>query len=147
DIDLAVGTISEQVTVTADSPMLRAVTAGLGNVVEHEQVVQLPLNGRTFIGLATLAPGVTLPPNTQFPRINGGPPRPNAYLFAGISVLQREPGRVAIYPVIDAIQEFKIERNSAPAEFGRFNGGVINLTTKSGTNVFHGSGFEFFRNQ
>src|SRR5262245_32656497 len=147
DIDLAVGTISEQVTVIADSPMLRAVTASLGNVVEHEQVVQLPLNGRTFVGLAALAPGVALPPNSQFPRINGGRPRTNEYLFDGISVLQPEPGQVAIYPVIDAIQEFKIESNSPPAEFGRFNGGVINLTTKGGTNIFHGNGFEFFRNQ
>ncbi len=112
DFDLAVGNISEQVTVTADSPMLRAVTASLGNVVEHEQVVQLPLNGRTFISLATLAPGVALPPNTQFPRINGGRPRTNEYLFDGISVLQPEPGQVAFYPVIDAIQEFKIESNS-----------------------------------
>jgi len=103
DFDLAIGNISEQITVIADSQMLRAVTASLGNVVEHEQVVQLPLNGRTFIGLATLAPGVALPPNTQFPRINGGRPRTNEYLFDGISVLQPEPGQVAIYPVIDAI--------------------------------------------
>jgi len=147
DFDLAVGKISEQVTVTADSPMLRAVTASLGNVVEHEQVVQLPLNGRAFIMLAALAPGVALPPNTQLPRINGGRPRTNEYLFDGISVLQPEPGQVAFFPVIDAIQEFKIESNSPAAEFGRFNGGVINLTTKSGTNVFHGNGFEFFRNQ
>jgi len=147
DFDLTVGNVSEQVTVTAAATMLRAVTASLGNVVEHEQLVQLPLNGRTFIGLATLAPGVALPPSTQFPRINGGRPRTNEYLFDGISVLQPEPGQVAIYPVIDAIQEFKIESNSPPAEFGRFNGGVINLTTKSGTNTFHGNGFEFFRNQ
>ena len=147
DFDLAVGNVSEQVTVTADAPMLRAVTASLGNVVEHEQVVQLPLNGRAFIMLAALAPGVALPPNTQLPRINGGRPRTNEYLFDGISVLQPEPGQVAFFPVIDAIQEFKVESNSLAAEFGRFNGGVINLTTKSGTNTFHGNGFEFFRNQ
>ena len=104
--------------------MLRAETASLGAVVEHEQVVQLPLNGRTFITLATLAPGVALPPNSQLPRINGGRPRTNEYLFDGISVLQPEPGQVAYFPVIDAIQEFKIESNSPPAEFGRFNGGV-----------------------
>src|SRR5206468_4799038 len=101
----------------------------------------------TFIALAALAPGVALPPNSQFPRINGGRPRTNEYLFDGISVLQPEPGQVAIYPIVDAIQEFRIESNSAPAEFGRFNGGVVNLTTRGGTNVFHGIGFEFFRNQ
>src|SRR5262245_1350318 len=57
------------------------------------------------------------------------------------------PGQVAYYPVVDAIQEFKIESNSPAAEFGRFNGGVVNLTTKSGGNVFHGNLFEFFRNE
>ena len=73
------------------------------------------------------------------PRINGGRPRTNEYLFDGISVLQPEPGQVAFFPNIDAIQEFKIESNSPPAEFGRFNGGVVNLTTKSGTNALHGT--------
>src|SRR4030095_9534822 len=65
----------------------------------------------------------------------------------GISVLQPEPGQVAYYPVIDAIQEFKIESNSPPAEFGRFNGGGGHLTTRSGSNALHGSVFEFFRNE
>ncbi len=147
DFTLAVGQVQEQVTVSADASMLRAETASLGTVIEHEQIVQLPLNGRTFILLAALAPGVALPPNSQLPRINGGRPRTNEYLFDGISVLQPEPGQVAFFPVIDAIQEFKIESNSPPAEFGRFNGGVINLTTKAGANVFHGAGFEFFRNE
>ena len=149
DLDLVVGAISEQVTVTADASALREATGSLGTVIEHEQVVQLPLNGRTFINLAALAPGVALPPppGNLLPRINGGRPRTNEYLFDGISVLQPEPGQVAIYPVIDAIQEFKIESNSPPAEFGRFNGGVVNLTTKAGGNVLHGVGFEFLRNE
>ena len=146
DFELAVGDVREQVTVTGETPLLREESASLGAVVEHEQVVQLPLNGRTFITLATLAPGVALPPGTQLPRINGGRPRTNEYLFDGISVLQPEPGQVAYFPIIDAIQEFKIESNSPPAEFGRFNGGVINLTTRSGANAFHGNAFEFFRN-
>ena len=109
--------------------------------------MQLPLNGRLFIALAAIAPGVALPPNSVLPRINGGRPRTNEYLFDGISVLQPEPGQLAYYPIVDAIQEFKIESNSPPAEFGRFNGGVVNLTTKSGANVFHGNVFEFFRNE
>jgi hypothetical protein len=90
---------------------------------------------------------VALPPNSQLPRINGGRPRTNEYLFDGISVLQPEPGQVAYFPVIDSIQEFRVESNSPPAEFGRFNGGVVNLTTRSGTNAFHGTGFEFLRNE
>src|SRR5262245_6462623 len=147
DFDLSVGDLREQVTVVGDAPIVRADTASLGTVVEHEQVVQLPLNGRLFIMLATIVPGVALPPNSVLPRINGGRPRTNEYLFDGISVLQPEPGQVAYYPIVDAIQEFKIESNSPPAEFGRFNGGVVNLTTKAGSNAFHGSGFEFLRNE
>src|SRR5439155_4899506 len=125
----------------------RAETSSLGTVIQHTRVVGLPLNGRTFITLAALAPGVALPPNSQLPRINGGRPRTNEYLFDGISVLQPEPGQVAFFPVVDAIQEFTIESNSPPAEFGRFNGGVVNLTTKSGTNGWHGAGFEFLRSE
>ena len=147
DFALAVGDVSEHVTVAANAPMLRTETASLGAVVEHEQVVQLPLNGRAFITLASLAPGVALPANSQLPRINGGRPRTNEYLFDGISVLQPEPGQVAYFPIVDAIQEFKIESNSPPAEFGRFNGGVVNLTTKAGSNAFHGDGFEFLRHE
>jgi carboxypeptidase family protein/TonB-dependent receptor-like protein len=147
DFTLPVGNVHELITVTADGSMLRAETASLGTVVEHELVVQLPLNGRAFITLASLAPGVALPPNSQLPRINGGRPRTNEYLFDGISVLQPEPGQVAFFPVVDAIQEFKVESNSPPAEFGRFNGGVVNLTTKAGANALHGDGFEFLRHE
>jgi hypothetical protein len=146
DVELAVGSVNEAMTVTGATPALRA-TASLGQVVSEENVVALPLNGRSFITLASLVPGVALPQGSQLPRINGGRPRTNEYLFDGISVLQPEPGQVAFFPVVDAIQEFKIETNSAPAEFGRFNGGVINLTTKAGTNTLHGTAFEFFRHQ
>jgi hypothetical protein len=147
DLALNVGGVTEAVTVTGDATMLRSEASGLGQVVDNRKVVDLPLNGRSFITLASLAPSVALPPASPLPRINGGRPRTNEYLFDGISVLQPEPGQVAFFPNIDAIQEFKIESNSPPAEFGRFNGGVVNLTTKSGANAFHGSGFEFFRNE
>ena len=116
-------------------------------MVSEEKVSSLPLNGRSFVTLITLVPAVALPPGQAFPRINGGRPRTNDTLFDGISVLQPEPGQVAFFPVVDAIQEFKVETNSPPAEFGRFNGGVVNLTTKAGTNVLHGTAFEFFRHE
>src|SRR5688572_17605119 len=147
DLQLEVGSLSDAVTVTADAPLLRTATSGLGQVIDNRKVVDLPLNGRSFISLAGLAPGVALPPGSSLPRINGGRPRTNEYLFDGISVLQPEPGQVAFFPVIDAIQEFRIESNSPPAEFGRFNGGVVNLTTRSGTNALHGSAFEFLRHE
>ena len=149
DLQLELGALTEAITVTADAPLLRSETSGLGHVVDNRRVVDLPLNGRSFITLASLVPGVALPPPpaAPLPRINGGRPRTNEYLFDGISVLQPEPGQVAFFPNVDAIQEFKIESNSPPAEFGRFNGGVVNLTTKSGSNAFRGSVFEFFRNE
>lgn len=149
DLALELGGLDERITITADAPLLRSASSGLGHVVDNRRVVALPLNGRNFVALASLVPGVALPPPpaAPFPRINGGRPRTNEYLFDGISVLQPEPGQVAFFPNIDAIQEFKIESNSPPAEFGRFNGGVVNLTTKAGANAIQGSLFEFFRHE
>lgn len=147
DLELAVGAMSEVVTVAADASLLRSEGANLGQVIDNAKIAALPLNGRNFISLAGLVAGVALPPASQLPRINGGRPRTNEYLFDGISVLQPEPGQVAFFPNIDAIQEFKVETNSPPAEFGRFNGGVVNLTTKSGTNDVSGSAFGFVRNE
>ena len=146
DVGLEVGAVAESVVVTGDAPALRA-TASLGSVVPSETVTALPLNGRTFITLAALAPGVALPPGSLLPRINGGRPRTNEYLYDGISVLQPEPGQVAFFPIVDAIREFKVETNSPPAEFGRFNGGVINLTTRSGANDLTGTVFLFGRHE
>ncbi|MEP6947603.1 MAG: TonB-dependent receptor [Acidobacteriota bacterium] len=139
------------VVVNSDAPLLRSETGSLGQVIDNKKVTDLPLNGRSFFSLVSLSPGVAQPPRTtegpSLPRINGGRPRTNEYLFDGISVLQPEPGQVAFSPVIDAIQEFKVEINNPSAEFGRFNGGVVNLTTKSGTNHLHGTIFEFLRNE
>ena len=151
DVKLEPGEITESVTVSQDASLLRSESGSLGQVISNRKVVSLPLNGRNFLSLVGLSAGVAQPPPTtagpSFPRINGGRPRTNEYLFDGISVLQPEPGQVAFFPVVESIQEFKVEVNSPPAEFGRFNGGVVNLTTKSGTNDFHGSAFEFLRNE
>lgn len=151
DISLTAGNVNEEITVRADASLLRAENSSLGQVIPNRRIVDLPLNGRNFFSLITLAPGVAAPPPTtagpSLPRLNGGRPRVNEFLYDGISALQPEPGQVAFTPVIDAIQEFKLETNSPPAEFGRFNGGVINLTTKSGTNDLHGTVFEFLRNE
>ena len=149
DLRLEIGAVTEAISVKADASLLRSESSGLGHVIDNRRVVDLPLNGRSFISLASLAPGVAVPPPpaAPLPRINGGRPRTNEYLFDGISVLQPEPGQVAFFPNVDAIQEFKIESNSPPAEFGRFNGGVVNLTTKTGSNAVRGTAFEFFRHE
>lgn len=148
DFSVHVGSVQQHVTVVSgDTPPARTGTSGLGTRIEQEQIVQLPLNGRQFIMLAGIAPGVALPPNSVLPRINGGRPRTNEYLFDGITVLQPEPGQLAYFPIVDAIQEFRIHSNSPPAEFGRFNGGVVTLTTKAGTNAFDGNLFAFVRDE
>jgi hypothetical protein len=151
DFMMEAGAITEVVNINQDASLLRTESGSLGQVIRNRKIVDIPLNGRNFLSLVSLSAGVAQPPPTtagpSFPRINGGRPRTNEYLFDGISVLQPEPGQVAFFPVVEAIQEFKVEVNSPPAEFGRFNGGVINLTTKSGTNDFHGSAFEFLRNE
>lgn len=144
---LSVGDVKQAITVTGDVPLLQTESGSITQSIDHEKVVELPLNGRNFIQLATLSPGVTLPPGTLLPRINGGRPRTNEYLFDGISALQPEPGQIVFFPIIDAIQEFNIQTNAVPAEFGRFNGGVINLSTRAGSNGFHGSIWEFLRNE
>lgn len=147
DVTLLLGNLNQVVTVRANTSMLKTESGAIGQGISHRETVDLPLNGRSFVSLVGLAGGVALSPDSPFPRINGGRPRTNEFLYDGISVLQPEPGTVAFFPVIDAIQEFKVETNSPPAEFGRFNGGVINLTTKSGTNELHGTVFEFLRNE
>ena len=108
----------------------------------------LPLDGRNFIPLVTLSPGVALPGGESLlPRINGSRPRTNEYLYDGISVLQPEPGQVAFYPIIDGIAEFKLNVNSYSPEYGRSNGGTVMVIGKSGSNGLHGTLFEFFRNE
>ena len=147
DVKLEVGTDRETVTVVADAPQLQTAASNIQTTIPGKLIISEPLNTRNFVQLATQAPGVELPPGTLLPRINGGRPRTNEYLFDGISALQPEPGQVAFFPLLDDIQEFTIEANNVPAEFGRFNGGVVNVTTRSGTNQFHGSVFEFLRNE
>lgn len=147
DVDLRLGDASESVEVAELPPLLQTTRGTVSLVVEQRKVVALPLDGRNFVPLLALSPGVSLPPGSVLPRINGSRPRVSEYLYDGISVLQPEPGQVAYFPILDAIEEFRVETNSYSAEYGRSNGGVILVNQKAGTNVWHGSLFEFFRNE
>jgi hypothetical protein len=147
DLALIAGGGQQSITVNADVPLLQTETSNIETNIPGTTVVAMPLNSRNFIQLSTLAPGVELPPGTLLPRINGGRPRTNEYLYDGISALQPEPGQVAFFPALDDIEEFTIEADNVSAEFGRFNGGVVNVATRSGSNSIHGSLFEFFRNE
>ena len=149
DVALTVGGPQAQaVEVNAAAPLLQTVSGQVGFGVGQTRVASIPLDGRNFIPLVALAPGVALPGGgSLLPRINGSRPRTNEYLYDGISVLQPEPGQVAFYPIIDAMEEFRLNLNAYSPEYGRSNGGTIMVATKSGTNDFHGTLFEFLRNE
>lgn len=147
DLQLQVGDAGTAMNVTSAPPLLETGRGTVSFVLEQRRVVSLPLDGRNFVPLIALAPGVNLPPGNLLPRINGSRPRVSEYIYDGISVLQPEPGQVAYYPIIDAIDEFRVDTNSYSAEYGRSNGGVILVNQKSGGNDFHGTLFEFFRNE
>jgi hypothetical protein len=148
DVKLEIGQASQTIEVTAATPALQTGSAEVSLNIEEKKVSTLPLDGRNFIPLVTLAPGVALPGGGSIlPRINGSRPRTNEYVYDGISVLQPEPGQVVYYPVIDGIAEFKLNVNAYSPEYGRSNGGTVMVIGKSGSNQLHGSVFEFFRNE
>src|SRR5215471_16332275 len=148
DIPLQVGQTSQTVEVTAAAPVLQTATGEVSMNMDEKKVTTLPLDGRNFVPLVTMSPGVALPGGgSVLPRINGSRPRTNEYMYDGISVMQPEPGQVVYYPVIDGIAEFKLNVNAYSPEYGRSNGGTVMVIGKSGGNQFHGSVFEFFRNE
>lgn len=162
---LTVGQAQSTVEVTADAPLLDNATATRGDVIENLRVTELPLNGRNPFGLTNLAPGVVFAGNPTFTRpfdngdnvnfsINGGVRQTNSWLLDGVpddavtdTDAQRTRGNqnIAYIPTVDATQEFKVVTNFYDAQYGRTGGGVMNVTTKSGTNAFHGTGYEFLR--
>lgn len=147
DIRLAIGQAAQTVEVTASAPLAQTGSGEVSQNIEEKKIATLPLDGRNFIPLVTLSPGVALPNGNFLPRVNGSRPRTNEYLYDGISVLQPEPGQVVYYPIIDGMEEFKLNVNAYSPEYGRSNGGTILVIGKSGSNELHGSLFEFFRNE
>jgi hypothetical protein len=148
DLKLEVGQTAQSVEVQAQTTLLETANGSVNYHVGQPQLETLPLDGRNFIPLVALSPGVALPGGgSLLPRINGSRPRTNEYLFDGVSVLQPEPGQVAFYPILDAMEEFRLNVNAYSPEYGRSNGGTVIVIGKSGSNDFHGTLFEFFRNE
>jgi len=157
DFELKPGSTSSQVTVMATLPLVNSSSSSLGQVIENRQIVDLPLDGRDPLALANLSTGVVpVPPNANIhqgdntPSINGAANFTSEVMIDGVPDTAPRNGALdnfLIYtPTVDGVQEFRVETNSLGAEFGRFNGGVINLVMKSGSNAVHGSVYEFIRN-
>ena len=148
NVTLTIGVPTQSVEVSAATPLLQTGAGDVSYHVDEIKIATLPLDGRNFIPLVALSPGIALPGGgSLLPRINGSRPRTNEYLFDGISALQPEPGQVVFYPIIDAIEEFRLNLNAYSPEYGRSNGGTVMIATKSGSNDFHGTLFEFLRNE
>lgn len=159
NISLEVGQVIEQVKVTAEAQLLEANSSTLSAVVENKRIIDLPLNGRNIYSLTSLVPGVfqtrqlsgvedTFTANKFI--VNGSQESTTEILLDGVSAtvnhnIPTVPAVSAI-PSVEAIQEFRIQTNAFSAEYGRSGGGLVTMVTKSGTNEFHGSLFEFLRN-
>jgi hypothetical protein len=153
NIQLRVGSATETVKVTADAPLIEPGTSTMGQVINTQNITNLPLNQRNAYSLVFLAPGVTGSVSNQYNSanisINGGRPGSTDILVDGIPSsppLANPIEGLSVFPSVDSVQEFKVQTNTYSAEFGRAGSGVINLIYKSGTNEFHGSAFEFLRN-
>jgi hypothetical protein len=146
-VHLEVGQVSDTVSVVADSVLVNTSDPTVGQVIEEKRVVDLPLNGRDFVQLATLSAGVETRQTTRgLLATNGTRGNSLTFLFDGVDGNDANAIFLSLTPSIEAVQEFKIQTSSYSAEFGRNAGAQINLVTKSGTNEFHGSVFEFHRN-
>jgi len=163
DVVLEVGEITQTVEVSDLTPLLQSQSSSLGQVVEARKVNEMPLNGRNPLALVALVPGVVPQGSKQDSstgnptgtnifawgnfQIGGGQANQSATYLDGGSVHVNYLNLLALVPTQDAIQEFKVQTNNLGPEFGRFAGGVINLTTKSGSNALHGTAYEFLRNK
>ncbi|MEN6537117.1 MAG: TonB-dependent receptor, partial [Bryobacteraceae bacterium] len=163
DAALAIGAMTESVTVSGQAILLEGDTSSLGQVVSKQDVMSLPLNGRNPFGLTALAPGVT--PMNRFASgianqraaiqaaaannfsSDGGVTGYNSFYVDGVSVVVCCQGQPATTPSVDSVEEFKVQTNAAQAEFGYTSGATINIVSKSGTNALHGLGFWYLRNE
>ena len=155
---MKVGQTSETVEVTGAAPVLETDTMQVDTIINAATNDNLPLASRNYVQLTLLAPGSVSTDPSSFnngnntggyggrPLINGNREQANNFLLDGMDNNQVSDNLLGYTPAPDAIQEFNLITNNAPAEFGNFEGGIVNATIKSGTNSYHGDVWEFFRN-
>src|ERR1700756_223106 len=159
DAPLTVGQVSETIEVTSETPLLQTESSSLGQVVEQRKANELPLNGRNIFNLITISPAAVAQggsggsPVGQNPFSWGNYQIGGSFANQGAEYLDGQPLNIGyinlpiIIPTQDSVGEFKVQYNNLGAEWGKFSGGVVNPSTKSGTNNWHGSGYEYFRNK
>ena len=147
EFELKVGTASTVETVTAVAPLLQTESVETGAVIGSQQILDLPLLGRNFLQLPLLAPGVVsgLGGNTLNLSVNGQREFANSVLIDGVEATANRNNDTNLTPSVDAVEEFKVATSDYSAQFGHAAGGVISIQTKSGTNRYHGSVYEFYR--
>jgi len=150
DLVLQVGATQQEVSVTANSVQVETTNTQLGQVIDEKKIMEMPLNGRSYLDLLVLQPGVA-PAGTRNEgpgtvSVNGQRENSNGFLVNGGDVSGVGNFEAQIQPNLDAVQEFRLITNSFDAEYGRFSGAITNAITKSGSNSIHGSVFEFLRN-
>ncbi len=157
DVELKVGQVSDTVEVTAAAPILKTEATQIDTIINSATNEALPLATRNYVELTLLAPGSVHPDPSGFnngdnvangarPFINGNREQANNFILDGMDNNQVSDNLLGYTPSPDAIQEFNLITNNAPAEFGNFMGGIVSVSLKSGTNSFHGNAWEFFRN-
>ena len=164
DIKLQVGTVNNTVSVKSEQLQVETQNTQLGVVIDGSKITSVPLNGRSYLDLLALQPGVSPynddstttgvgastvsgdQKNPGLQSVNGGTPESNAFLVNGADAEEGVHNGAALIPNLDSIAQFRIITNNFNAEFGNFSGGQINVVTKSGSNAFHGDLFEFLRN-
>ena len=149
DLTMQVGALTEVIEVASSAPVLATDTSDVGQVIENQKVVNLPLNGRNFLQLAALSQGVILTGSTESGGPNfvgqGGRVTQNSFLIEGVETRLNREGGYGVNLSVDAIQEFKVMQNSFSAEYGRGTT-IVNAALKSGGNQIHGTLYEFLRN-
>src|SRR5947207_3227335 len=158
NFQMDVGAISEQVLVSSDVPVIETTTTSVGTVINQRTVQEIPLNGRHFVDLGLLIPGSVTPPQNGFLTaplrgqgsfgLNTAGNREDTvnFMINGINLNDQVQNQITFQPSINTVQEFKIDNSTFSAEYGRSSGAIVNIATRSGTNDYHGEGFEFFRN-
>src|SRR6202522_1178607 len=164
DVAMEVGAVSQTVEVTAETPLLTPTSTSLGQVIDQRETNEIPLNGRNVFALITLSPAAVAGGSGSGSATGGSQVGPNPFSWGNYQVggsfgnesaeyLDGQPVNIGyinlpvLIPDQDAISEFKVQYNNLGPEWGKFAGGIVNLSTKGGTNQFHGEAYEYLRNK